>query len=911
MKKLSASITAIKNFPDKIIEGCLSAVEGGANLIHFDVVGGAGKQTKIIEEGSEDTISFFNPELLKQIKKQNPSLLADIHIMEFEPKKEFIQKWIDAKADYIAIHWESFIDKEKLLSILSFIKSQGANPGLSIKPDADIAKISKFLTENPDLVKLVSQCGVYPCLGGQKMFTHIFKNVQRLDKLRKENNLDYEIMVDAGVKPGLLSHKCYEAGADILVAGSAFFKGSNFDLLELKNRALNIKEPVLPKFSEISSIIAEKISKIREQKKGKIWILVEGYHGSGKTYLSTELEQRLIFLGLQPTIIPLDFSWTDRQKRANWKIEAYNSSKEHNYFHSLKQEPEPAHWRQEHSRQAIKQIEKTNGKLVVENCYQFNEIGDTNGRFMNYINDDSILIVEGVYGSLAKEDWDLRIYISCDRELSKQRAMIRDEIKVFRPKPDTRALYEDVYEKSYDEYLKLAKPIDKANIVIEFLGKEGETYQRIKTAKPFLAMLQCSNPECLRQYYSTREDKCRVCGKDLVNAVIGEVDFMDSIIKEDKTMWRYANFFPVNQKFIVSSTEGNTPIVYLKETSKKLGVNLWFKLENVNPTGTFKDREASYVVSLSKQYGQENLVMQSTGNTAMAVTHYSGLANIPSWCFIPESSSYKLWTLPKKQRNHLIAVKGHPIDVKNVAEKFAEHFSFPKISPFYERCEANATLGYEVGEALLNKSIPENELLGEEGFDYYVQSISAGMGAIGFFHAMKRLQGWTKGKVKLPKILGVEISEFAPIHQAMEQDLEQVGDEVATPYFPEHELFEPTLWTTNIRKYYPHLRMIIKESKGMFSMVTPEEVKETVKKYGVLTELESMGYEFSKTENASFIGFTGMVKKIESGEIPKQSNIIIMLTGKGFHDEFVKLKPDLIVDPQKDSPQSIVIKFLN
>lgn len=137
-----------------------------------------------------------------------------------------------------------------------------------------------------------------------------------------------------------------------------------------------------------------------------------------------------------------------------------------------------------------------------------------------------------------------------------------------------------------------------------------------------------------------------------------------------------------------------------------MGVHIWFKVESVNPTGTFKDREGSYVVSLSKQYSQQNVVMKSTGNTAISVTYYAGLAGLPSWCFIPSISTYKLLMPGKKRQNRIIAVKGHPIDVKDIAEKFASEYSFPKISPFYERCEANATIGYEVGEALLKKKIP-------------------------------------------------------------------------------------------------------------------------------------------------------------------------------------------------------------
>lgn len=914
-RKISASILAIKKFPEKIVDQSILAIMANADIIHFDVAKSDGKATKIIEESSDDTSSFFTPNLLSEIKQagEKRSLVVpiDVHIMDMEPSESLIQEWISVKPDYLAIHWEAFNDKKILLDRISFIKNNGIKTGLALRPDVDIGKVIDFIVANPNLIDLISQCGVYPCVGGQTMAYHILNNVRKLAELRKEKSFSYEIMIDGGVKPGILSQKCFEIGANILVAGSAFFGKGDSGLDEMHINAQALKTKVVKKAHDIYTIIAEKIYNIRAKKQGKIWILIEGYHGSGKTFITQKIEERLVAMGTESVVIPLDFSWTDRTERARWKDEAYLSKEqgiEHNYFNSLNQNPEPMHWRQGHSKQALLNIASMDGKAIIENCYQFNETGDTKGKFRTHITDNSILLIEGVYASLAgKEDWDMRIYVSGDIEGSKKRAMVRDEIKVFRPQEETKALYEDVYESSYNNYVQKCNPIEKANIVIDNKSiNKDEIDPKIIMSTPSMIVLECMNPDCKRQYSSVRIDKCEICDSDLNNVIIGNVNFLDSIIENEKNMWRYRKFTTVKAESVVSNGEGNTPIVYMKEASKKLGVHVWIKLEIVNPTGTFKDREASYVVSLSRQYGQDNIVMQSTGNTAVAITHYAGLADISSWCFIPESSCYKTLMPPKKPKNRIIAVKGHPIDIKTVAADFAKHFNFPKVSPFFERCEANAMMGYETGEALLSGNLPEKELLRGGGFDYYIQTISAGMGAIGFFYGMKRLEKWTNGKIKSPKIFGVEISEFAPIHYAWEHDLKQVGEDVATPFFPDHALFEPTLWTTNIRKYYPHLRKMLKDSKGMFCMVEPEEVGKIIEEYGIRKEIEAMGYRLSDTENSAFIGFTGMIKKIISGEIPKESRIILMLTGKGHHNNFVHVKPDFVVDPKIHKPQDIM-----
>ena len=71
-----------------------------------------------------------------------------------------------------------------------------------------------------------------------------------------------------------------------------------------------------------------------------------------------------------------------------------------------------------------------------------------------------------------------------------------------------------------------------------------------------------------------------------------------------------------------------------------------------------------------------------------------------------------------------------PQEVKQYAERFAKVHGFPKVSPFHERCECNATQAYEVYEQVLKKNIPMP--------DFYIQVVSAGMGPIGFFYGAKR-----------------------------------------------------------------------------------------------------------------------------------------------------------------------------
>lgn len=91
---------------------------------------------------------------------------------------------------------------------------------------------------------------------------------------------------------------------------------------------------------------------------------------------------------------------------------------------------------------------------------------------------------------------------------------------------------------------------------------------------------------------------------------------------------------------------------------------------------------------------------------------------------------------------------------------------------------------------------------------------------------------------------------------------------------------------------------IIKGSNGFLALVTSEEVLDAEKKFCIRDELLEKGFKLSKTENATFIGFAGLVKKVLSGEVPKGSAVLLMLTGKGIRRNFSLYKPDLETEPK-------------
>lgn len=410
---------------------------------------------------------------------------------------------------------------------------------------------------------------------------------------------------------------------------------------------------------------------------------------------------------------------------------------------------------------------------------------------------------------------------------------------------------------------------------------------------PVLVKQVCSSCQKLFSL-SSRENKCPACNSNVEFTVAIKKDnrFKNNIVPRDD-LWRYQKYLPIDPRHIVSAGEGNTPIVYLDDLSKKLGIHLFVKDESKNPTGTFKDREASIVVSRSLSLKKNNLVLQSTGNTGLAITYYAGLAGLNSYFFGPKISAYKLFIPEKRKSNKIILIDGTPLEIKNYAENFSKTLGFNKIAPFSERCEANVTLAYEDFEA---------------GFspEYYIQTVAAGMGPIGYFTGYKRLAEW--GEVafnNLPKIIGVQISQFNPLYRGWHNKKTAISPKDNTTNYPPSP-YEPTLFTTNAPAYYPQFKSIIDKSGGTILETSPAETKasqdlliESLRRYNIELNVEA--------EKSPFIGFAGLIQAIKQDMIPKKSKVLLLITGKGAHVKN-KVRADAIIRP--DHPITQLMKDL-
>lgn len=178
----------------------------GADVVHCDVMDGV----------YVPNITFGMP--MVKAFKQNSNLPIDAHLMITLPEK-YVGAFCDAGADIVTFHPDASGDVQ---GAIDTIKSKGKKCGLVVNANQPFDIVEPYLPEIDFLVVMTVQAG----FGGQKFMPNRLEMVQKGDEMRKQFGYSYLIEVDGGVcEDNVATIK--DAGADIVVAGSAVFKSEN------------------------------------------------------------------------------------------------------------------------------------------------------------------------------------------------------------------------------------------------------------------------------------------------------------------------------------------------------------------------------------------------------------------------------------------------------------------------------------------------------------------------------------------------------------------------------------------------------------------------------------------------------------------------------------------------------------
>ncbi len=180
------------------------ADEAGAEYIHFDVMDG--HFVPPITVGAD---------VLKAVRNVTDKVL-DVHLMVENPET-MIKSFADAGADIITVHAEACTHLDR---VINMIKEQNVMAGVALNPATSVDTLRYILPEL-DMVLIMS---VNPGYGGQSFIPYTFDKLADLTRLINEKHLKTDVEVDGGIKLSNVSD-IIDAGANIIVAGSAVFNG--------------------------------------------------------------------------------------------------------------------------------------------------------------------------------------------------------------------------------------------------------------------------------------------------------------------------------------------------------------------------------------------------------------------------------------------------------------------------------------------------------------------------------------------------------------------------------------------------------------------------------------------------------------------------------------------------------------
>ncbi|MGD2080868.1 MAG: threonine synthase [Nitrospirota bacterium] len=345
---------------------------------------------------------------------------------------------------------------------------------------------------------------------------------------------------------------------------------------------------------------------------------------------------------------------------------------------------------------------------------------------------------------------------------------------------------------------------------------------------------------------------------------------------------RYREFLPVTGRTpVISLMEGGTPFIQAANVSRDVleGLDVYFKFEGANPTGSFKDRGMAMAISKSLENGTRAVICASTGNTSAAAAAYAARAGIKCIVLIPEG---------KIAFGKLAQALAHGASVIQIEGNFDQALSLVKsivkkhpvtlvnsINPY--RLEGQKTAAFEVCDALGDAPPFHAIPVGNAG------NITA--------YWMGYKQYREAGRAgSLPKMLGFQAAGAAPI--VLGHPVEK-PETVATAI----RIGNPASWRG--------AEAARDESGGRIEAVTDDEI---LRAYRLIASREGIF-----CEPASAASLAGVIKLYGEGYLSPGDRVVCTLTGHGLKDPDIAVKiseAPLLLKPDLAEVEKVVEKII-
>ncbi len=316
-----------------------------------------------------------------------------------------------------------------------------------------------------------------------------------------------------------------------------------------------------------------------------------------------------------------------------------------------------------------------------------------------------------------------------------------------------------------------------------------------------------------------------------------------------RSLWRYAAAFALRIENPVSMGEGCTPLV----RGNWHGSPTLFKLEWFAPSGSFKDRGASVMISILRQQGIKCVLEDSSGNGGCAVACYSAAAGIRARILVPAYTQPGKTVQMRAYGAEVQLVPGTREDTAQEALRQAQHRFYASHNWQAFFLEGAKTIAYELWEDL-GFTVPDNIVI----------PTAAGSNVlgcdIGFGELMRQ-----KEVHRLPRLFLVQPENCAPIHASF-----TAGRDELLPITVQPTIAEGTAISRPVR--LKEVLQALRRSQGVTITVSEEEI------IAALKELAGIGLY---AEPTSAIGAAALTKLLAQGAIKPNEVTVVLLTGSG------------------------------
>ncbi|HLF00618.1 MAG TPA: pyridoxal-phosphate dependent enzyme, partial [Anaerolineales bacterium] len=356
---------------------------------------------------------------------------------------------------------------------------------------------------------------------------------------------------------------------------------------------------------------------------------------------------------------------------------------------------------------------------------------------------------------------------------------------------------------------------------------------------------------------------CPACGNDWLEPGYNYPAFKREILRglpgRPNNLWRYHDVLPVTNSLEMNlNSAGGTPLQLSRRYAQTFDhPHIYIKDERHNPTSSFKDRQAAVSVAAMLEADIHECVLASTGNAAVAYASACARAGIKLWVFMTSLVPQEKLRETALFGAEVIKVSGTYDQAKQIAADFAARrgLLLDRGAKSIPAREAFKTIAYEIVEQL-----------GWRTPDWYIQSVSGGLGPLGVYHGFHELQAM--GLIdRVPAFGLIQAEGCAPMVAAF-----KAGHDTAAPVVPETRI--AILSTGDPGKTYTHLWRLAQQHGGTMESVSDREAFDAMHK---LAKTEGMA-----VEPAAAVAFAGLEKLVAQGVIKKDEIVVVNCTGHTF-----------------------------